>query len=216
MQAKRGPEASSPVLLDDVLPRLQAAYHEAGHAVVAVATGHPLHASEISSDGTGWTPNRPGDSRVLLDFKKPDDRAYARRMALICFAGESAEGSFLASLLDQLALPPGNAPEFQAEAAKDDRDRAIDLVARLQWHEMHRVEPAAPAEAAERCEVPAALVIPVLKTLQQEVDAIVEANWPAVVAVAQALFQRGRLTGDEVRAIVRAHPASTLPASSRS
>jgi hypothetical protein len=199
-------------VFNDALSRQLAAVHEAGHAIVSVVTGHPLHATEISADGSGWTPNQPGHPVVLLDFKKPEDRAYARRMAVLCCAGESAEGSYVASLLQQRGLPPANAPDLISDAAELDHDHAVQLVALLQRHEMDGSQsPALREDQADQHDISFARVAPVFHALQQEADAIIEAYWPAVVAVAGALVRQSRLTGDEVRAIVRSHPPASHP-----
>jgi hypothetical protein len=44
--------------------------------------------------------------------------------------------------------------------------------------------------------------------LEEAAKAFVAARWLAISSVAAALMERDSLTGDEIQAIVRAHPAA--------
>jgi len=82
MAAKRTPKDPYPALYLEAL-----AYHEAGHAVMAVLLGIPIEKVVIGPNCT-----EPGfNGRVFLDFATLGHRLSARDAALITVASESAE-----------------------------------------------------------------------------------------------------------------------------
>jgi len=83
--------APMPTMASSDAEALQTSYHEAGHAVLALASGFTVHSCSINPGG-GWE-GRTHYRNPLphLQSDSPKLRDYSEKVIRICFGGECAE-----------------------------------------------------------------------------------------------------------------------------
>jgi hypothetical protein len=159
------------------------AFHEAGHAVAAVAFGCRLdHVSALAGrapDGSAWDGNvayrqPPVPPDLPADLRRAIAEQGLRQEIVIALAGPAAQ---------RRAAPRSRVPAVgtvdRAEAA-----RLASIVAR-----------------DAKCERA------LLKYAANEARALVENEWPAIAALADSLLKAEHLSGDRAMRIIRAAEA---------
>lgn len=159
-------------------------YHEAGHAVAAVALGLRLRAIEVWKDGPEclWRPDtRCTEGRAVVPWERGAAQrrvAWRRRYAIMLLAGHAAH----------------------------DMHRPVDLRRDVgSWSDMRwvarllRLRYVRGQTRTRHVRV----MVAGLRAPRREARALLRLNWPAVRAVARALQRRGRLMGREVREIMK-------------
>ncbi len=149
------------------------AYHEAGHAWMAVVTGAHVVSVTIEPD---WDdgPQRYGDTQVAWQRDQFTARELAEHAVLVALAGPAAEMTYRGEPYH---------PGFVAEWAQDWRD-AWEAAEPLFGHEQRRLKHLE-SETARLC------------ALLDE-----ENHWAAVAELADQLLAHDRLEGEEVAACV--------------
>ena len=150
------------------------AYHEAGHALLAVLLGGAVRLATIEpyrDDG----PVRQGDTQIIWRRMPGDDREYAKTGVHVCLAGPVAEMIYSGEPYH---------PGFVAEWA-DDWKTAWDLAGALHVDERKRLNYLE--------EVTARLY----RQLEQE------NVWAALAAIADNLLAHETLEGEQIEEIVR-------------
>jgi len=154
-----------------------AAYHEAGHAVMAVLTRTPLRDTTIvasrlgASSGATRLVARGSVSKKFAAKVKLGPREHRQVLRRACFyiAGEIAARRF----------------------------------ARSSWRTLHsRSDLANISRLLDSLGLSEARLTALAKAIVAEADSLIQANWSRVEAVASELLKRGRLTGAQVRRIV--------------
>jgi ATP-dependent Zn protease len=184
-------------------PRL-AAYHEAGHAVAAYFRPRGGRTTRVSVRGPDLGRGDAGVhycQRTLPEV--PDsssDREVVRAMAVVALAGSEVDRRLT-----------GNA--FTSGGADYEAVRELLFHTLLAREIEELVAAVTPAEARSRgLEAIAAQAAAdiedhfkqLVDSLREETRHLVEAKWPCVEAVAQALLASGALSGEEVRKIIGA------------
>ncbi len=167
-----------------------AAYHEAGHAVMAVVNRIPLRDATIltsySAASAGTTRLSPTGaiSKQFSKKGKLGEREYKQilRRAFFDIAGEIAERRF--------------APHsWRTSHSRSDLESISQLL--------------------ESIDLSGARLKTVAKSIAIIADQVVSKNWPRVEAVAKALLERHILTGAEVRRIVKLTPTEPIETADR-
>jgi hypothetical protein len=165
-----------------------AAYHEAGHAVLAVLTGHPLKHVTIDGSGPalleGKRVFKAGSCSVGVPRGYPATAVLRRVMTVK--GGAAAQRRYcLATGADRDTVERGILEGLAPDRAVIDRDTAT-------------LTPGARAEMEARA--------------GRAVEALLDRPgvWAAVEAVAEGLLEHGLLRGDQVGAIVRSLAADPL------
>lgn len=183
--------------------RLRAvAYHEAGHAVAAVRMRVGLKKVTITP-GTvrgGRCSNGEQNDYVglvklnlkmtLMDLDRYETKHVARlhQYCIINLCSRPAEARFW-----------GRNNNF---AGRVDRDHVLDVIRAV----FGSSDNDGPLDRAVKA---------FYKYMTAEAELLIDRNWHAVVAVAEALMERKTLTGDEVRAVVREADLARLPKEQR-
>ena len=167
----------------NVLKRV--AYHEAGHAVMAVVLDLPLSRARVFSrtDGIGGTatvPPLPGGEVLVLSSREA--YLYARDRIDFCLAGLAAE---------HLSGVPGRLADEET------------FLASVQHDYQSACEMACWCVRAKPSDTIAGRQIRYVVRRQRLVRNRISQHAKAVHEVAAAIRKRRSLTGDEVRAIVR-------------
>jgi hypothetical protein len=159
--------------------RLSTAYHEAGHAVVAVYYEFPLSHVEITAPddqdkrGACHLDSLPAPGELDEDGRL----AFGIRYVCQSLAGRVAEAR-------HLGVPPVQQDaQLDLGAFQDDTNN---------WNTLDAIDFGSDEEA-----------VAFLKWLNVRTWHLVEKLWPQIHAVAVALNEKGRLTGDEVTAAMR-------------
>ena len=155
------------------------AYHEAGHAVTAVALGIALEGVSIISDeeseGRASSSAAYADWLANLEFDdslEPEERTATYRAAAVSiYAGALSE-----------ELLTGKSVAFGDAKYEGDTNSLSDILLRL-------------------CDDPTCLER-LDSELMTETRALLTRHWSAVEGVAAALLEREELTGEEVKRIV--------------
>ena len=168
--------------LDSLDPRC-IAFHEAGHAVVAVRLGLPLQYVTIKrvvyADGTSMGHCHYGD----LDRGKYCGAGGALMPYIVqCLAGPLAEFTLRAD------------PDIFGGSGKKDYEEAFALAA-LALYDGPKSAPEVTVNASDP------KYKQVVDQAFQEAQRLVGINGPTIAKVAALLQKRGRLTGDEVEAV---------------
>jgi ATP-dependent Zn protease len=180
------------------------AYHEAGHAVVAVVLRRAItHVSIVPTDEClGHVQHPTGvadpDRRTIENLK---EQSLADSMAAAAAYLERLDGGWMTEaryglrrsrarddIAIRLAGPRAEkrfSGRWDNRGARHDREHALDLADRL----------ANDSSVTSKG---------ILVHEDARADRILKENWPSVVAVADALLVKSHLTGREVRAIVKA------------
>lgn len=174
-------------LLDLPRPALRRylAVHEAAHAVLGQAHGLPLDEVALADD-LGQGPGEGPAGHTTWGF--PLQCAWID-WATTCAAGEQAQQRWLREQ-DLHTETRGWAIEIQGQ---HDRRSAVDA---LRTAEPVTVSFGAPGTAAIDWQ-----------TLREYADVRLDRRWPQVLAVAAALDQAGRLTGEQARGHLRPIPS---------
>lgn len=148
------------------------AYHEAGHALIAVLSGGRVQSVTIEPDDDDG-PARTGDTQVRWS-RRLSEREFALKAAKVALAGPVAE-----MLYSGEPLHPGLVPEW-----------AHDWQAA--WSAMAVVEPGERPrlQLLERC----------IGELYRLLDS--EPHWSALADVADHLLAHETLEGDDIREII--------------
>ena len=154
-----------------------AAYHEAGHAVIAVLTRTPLRDTTIvtsrtaASSGATRLMERANGNKKSGAKGKLGPRGQREILRRACFdvAGEIAQRRFARS-------------SWRTPHSRSDLANVSSLLDTLGLSE-------------DRLNALA-------KAIVAKADSLIHANWPRVEAVASELLKRGTLTGSQVRCIV--------------
>jgi ATP-dependent Zn protease len=153
-----------------------AAYHEAGHAVMAVLTRTPLHdttivASRLGASSGATRLQRSHVNGRLAAKAKPASPGHRQILRRACFdiAGEIAERRFAPS-------------SWRTLHSRSDLTNVSRLLDTLGLSEKR--------------------LNALVKAIVIKADSLIAANWSRVEAVASELLKRGTLTGAQVRAIV--------------
>ena len=160
--------------------QLQAAYHEAGHAVATVAFGgfsseFGLTLDEVSDENLGFATALLLMSQIDAEAATDDERKFIENLIVISMAGAIAE---------QRANPE----HFDPEHAADDERFIADNLPRM-------------VSAGQRNDVD----LDVLRgRLQQRAESFVAEHWTAIDRLARELAAKNALTGNEVLSIVGA------------
>lgn len=151
------------------------AYHEAGHAFLAVYLGASLRVVTIEPDRDDG-PARFGDTQIVWDRRELSDREYCERAVLVILAGPVAEMIYRGEPYH---------PGFVAEWAED-WSTAWDLAAQLVPDEPKRLALLEQTTAK-------------LHALLRE-----DCHWAGLAAVVDNLLAHGLLEGEEVAEILSA------------
>ena len=152
-----------------------AAYHEAGHAVIAIVLGcdfkeaavGPTRAECYTKSETRFQIPRPGP-----DGLSPDDRSRIENEMVQLVAGPSAQERFTGQPVTNLQRMGG------ATQPGDD------------WHKFFRCAGVLGIDAAAA------------KALEDRSRALVKTHWESIEAVAAALIARRAITAREVRELI--------------
>jgi ATP-dependent Zn protease len=153
------------------------AYHEAGHAVMAVLTHTPLRDTTIvgsrvgASSGATRLMERAGGNKKSGAIGKLGPRRQREILQRACFdvAGEIAQRRF----------------------------------ARNSWRKPHsRTDVANVSSLLETLRLSEKRLKALAKAIVARADSLIRANWSRVEAVASELLKHGTLTGSQVRRIV--------------
>ena len=197
-----GAERRSMILSDS--EKRTTAYHEAGHAVVAVVipNADPLHKVSIIPRGMalGVTMQLPTDD------KHNYSKVYCEDQLAILMGGRIAEEIYL----NQMTTGAGNDIERASEMARKmvcewgmselgplsfgKKEEQIFLGREISQHRDYSEETAIRIDEE---------VKRIISTAYGRARAIIEQNSKAMVAVAEALLEREVLDGDEVRTLLR-------------
>ena len=154
------------------------AYHEAGHAVMAVLNRMPLHDASILTHGSDASSGRTrlsvtgAISERFAKGRKLGDREYRQVIRSACFnlAGDIAQRRF--------------APTA----------RRIDH----SWSDLENV-----SRLFKGIGLSGAKLRAVANAVASATDQLIESNWPRVEAVANQLLEKGSLSGTQLRRIVK-------------
>ncbi len=150
------------------------AYHEAGHALMAVLLGGQVRSVTIEPDHDDG-PRRDGDSQVVWRRAKISDKEFAKLTVQVCLAGPVAEMLYTGD-----PYHPGMVAEWSGDW-RDAWDAAsllhADERARLQYLEQ--------------------VSIRLYHRLNQD------DHWQAIASLADGLLAHETLEGEEVDEIVR-------------
>lgn len=169
--------------------RRTVAYHEAGHAVAAFFLRHPIREVSIVPDGEalGRVSQHPMPRRIRRRIEGGDLTPAAERwleeQAVITLAGAAAAGRLLGRKAwwrgARLTVPHS---KFGQVVVGGDVHEAVDLLEHMAGD---------PEEASL-----------LLELMTYRARRLIEGRWEFVQALAQALLQRGRLSGDEARTVI--------------
>jgi ATP-dependent Zn protease len=192
-------------------PRL-AAYHEAGHAVGCFF--RPL------GGRTTWITIRPSDlaeddagahyccCTLAAEAGPPPDLETVRAAAVVALAGTEVDRRLTGNELTCGSADYEEVRELLVGAVLDrEIEQAVAAVSEEEARERGLQAIAAEAAAAVEERFKRAS-----DELRRQAHDLIEAKWPHVEAVAEALLERGALGGDEVRAIIAEVEATTVPA----
>lgn len=176
------------------------AYHEAGHAVVAIALGMRLKAVTIEpSEGCDGLTKRVAVPRIwrrIVSGESLDvhDRVNVIKEIQLCFAGDSAQNRH----------SPESVKSFHAQ---QDSENALTIFEQFQAGA--QIFEAAAADTS-RTYLPDAIErLPSLDSLKADTEALVALRWQQIEAVADALLEKRTLSGDEVcRIMLETSPGS--------
>jgi ATP-dependent Zn protease len=146
------------------------AYHEAGHAVMAVLCGQHVTEVEIVGDA------EHSGSVQSLRFAEEDASEVDPSIA-----SAPTERRLLCTAAGMVAEAMVSGRRGWDESCED-----LDAAVRLAM------------QVVGDCE----RVIPYLESVREHTEDLLEKNWPAVEALARALMDRGRMSGDEVRRLL--------------
>jgi ATP-dependent Zn protease len=176
--------------------RLVTAHHESGHAVCALALNRPVHSLRVYADGSGEFRSHPLPEGWTGAVEEEDAIARALFSVPIRHTGtdfRSTDGKLremCGGMCAQKKFAPSS--DWRGNGATD-RERARLL--EESTNQSHDVVSRRLAYAFA------------------EAERLIDANWPAITKLAQALAERGHLDRDEIMRIVgRFAPAPPAPA----
>jgi hypothetical protein len=154
-----------------------AAYHEAGHAVMAVLTRTPLRDTTIVASLLGAS---SGATRLI------------------------ANGRVSKKFAERVKLGPRELRQVLRRACFDVAgEMAARRFARRSWRTLHsRSDLANISRLLDSLGLSEARLNALAEAIVAEADSLIAANWPRVEAVAAELLKRGTLSGAQVRHIV--------------
>ena len=178
------------------------AHHEAGHAVAAIATGHPIDYVTTIPDhdrmmaGHAMSTNHPGTQALGGDWQPEIIAAAAGMIAHDrWYRATHTRWGFIPHDWREDWVAPGGKPDLEE----------MRRLCRYVWHlhqDGHQLRPAIPADAT---------VETVAVEAWRQAVRLVHRRWPAVRAVAAALAGGTTLTGGQVQQIVDGHPGHGRP-----
>lgn len=151
----------------------ETAYHEAGHAYLAVRMGAQVRSVTIAPDRDDG-PQRYGDAQIAWDTKRLNQAEFIKRASLVALAGPVAEMLYLGDEMDLRSYSPWLVDWKMA----DDLWRAI-LTDR---------------QKRER------FLLQMIDELKSDFER--EANWAAIAAIADELLAHEWLEHDSIADIV--------------
>ncbi len=158
--------------------REETAYHEAGHAVALYALGFDLGGASIVADGDHL-------GRVVT----PMDEAVAQRLDVLEYLGEDGETYMERQIMAALS----GVKAVEILTGREHNPQASDVQFWLPGSDWNRLNRWLPMLAAPK-DYPK-----VYGEAWTEAERVLRDNWQAVVAVAQALLERGELDAAALR-----------------
>lgn len=148
------------------------AYHESGHAYIAVKVGARVRSITIEPDDDG--PHRSGDTQVVWKRSKFSQREFLEKSALVALAGPVAEMIYTGD-----AFHPGLVAEWSAD-----------------WQDALRaLEPLQP-DPAQRVAQLEQLTLELYRTLSND------EHWAGLAALADHLLAHETLDAAQIREIL--------------
>jgi hypothetical protein len=191
------------------------AYHEAGHAVVAVVLAVPIEVVEIFPCGDGGQVQLRRASFPTYDLRRADDRAFVEHIVMGLFAGIFAETRWL-----RRCGYVHEANQTQAKALTGgsiyDMRKAADCLMSVCAAETYlpsftaNLPDSVLPDPLSGAVVTQAHFAAAWEGLEIKTSALLHAHWPAVRDVAAELLREQRLDGQKVVALVELHHGKEL------